>query len=144
MVTDRTGLRLDPYFSGTKLSWILANVPGARERANAGDLLFGTVDCFLIWKLTKGAVHVTDATNAARTLLYDICKGRWSHMMCSLLEIPVCMLPKVLDCAADFGWTDPSLFGGPIAICGVAGDQQAATVGQACFEPGMRLSLIPT
>ena len=144
MVTDRTGLGLDPYFSGTKLSWILANVPGARERANAGDLLFGTVDSFLIWKLTKGAVHVTDATNAARTLLYDIRKGRWSHTMCSLLEIPVCMLPKVLDCAADFGQTDASLFGTPIAICGVAGDQQAATVGQACFEPGMLKSTYGT
>ena len=137
MVTDRTGLRLDPYFSGTKLSWILTNVPGAQERARAGDLLFGTVDCFLIWKLTNGAVHATDATNAARTLLYDIRKGSWSHAMCNLLEIPVCMLPKVLDCAADFGQTDPSLFGGAISICGVAGDQQAATVGQACFEPGM-------
>ena len=137
MVTDSSGLLLDPYFSGTKLNWILTNVDGARARAEAGELLFGTVDCFLIWKLTNGAVHATDATNAARTLLYDIRKGRWSSAICDLLYIPQIMLPDVRDCAAEFGRTDPALFGTSVPILGVAGDQQAATLGQACFEPGM-------
>ena len=137
MVTDSSGLLLDPYFSGTKLNWILTNVDGARTRAEAGELLFGTVDCFLIWKLTNGAVHATDATNAARTLLYDIRKGRWSSAICDLLYIPQIMLPDVRDCAAEFGHTDPALFGTSVPILGVAGDQQAATLGQACFEPGM-------
>ncbi|WP_226780952.1 glycerol kinase GlpK [Oceaniglobus trochenteri] len=137
MVTARTGLLLDPYFSGTKLKWLLENVDGARQKAQEGKLLFGTVDCFLIWKLTGGASHVTDATNAARTLLYDIRKGRWSSTICDLLGIPMEMLPEVKDCAADFGMTRPDLFGREIPILGVAGDQQAATVGQACFEPGM-------
>jgi glycerol kinase len=136
-VSDRTGLLLDPYFSGTKLAWILENVDGARARAEAGDLLFGTVDCYLIWKLTGGRVHATDATNAARTLLYDIRKGRWSSTMCEMLGVPMQMLPEVRDCAADYGETRPDLFGGAIPILGVAGDQQAATVGQACFRPGM-------
>ena len=136
-VSDRTGLLLDPYFSGTKLAWILENVDGARARAEAGDLLFGTVDCYLIWKLTGGRVHATDATNAARTLLYDIRKGRWSSTMCEMLGVPMKMLPEVRDCAADYGETRPDLFGGAIPILGVAGDQQAATVGQACFRPGM-------
>ncbi len=131
MVTGRTGLLLDPYFSGTKLKWILDNVEGARARAEAGKLLFGTVDSFLIWKLTGGRVHATDATNAARTLLYDIRKGRWSSTICSLLDIPMSMLPEVRDCAADFGTTDPALLGAAIPILGVAGDQQAATIGQA-------------
>jgi len=137
MVTERTGLLLDPYFSGTKLKWLLDNVEGARARARAGDLLFGTVDSYLIWRMTGGAVHVTDATNAARTLLYDIRKGRWSRTICDLLEIPMAMLPEVKDCAADFGTTRPDLFGRAIPIRGVAGDQQAATLGQACFQPGM-------
>ncbi|APX89103.1 glycerol kinase [Brevirhabdus pacifica] len=143
-VTDRTGLLLDPYFSGTKLKWILDNVDGARERARQGKLLFGTVDCYLIWKLTGGAVHATDATNAARTLLYDIRKGRWSRTMCEMLDIPPQMLPEVRDCAADFGTTRPDLFGRPIPILGVAGDQQAATLGQACFKPGMMKSTYGT
>ena len=137
MVTDRTGLLLDPYFSGTKLAWLLDNVEGARARAAAGELLFGTVDSYLIWKLTGGAVHATDATNAARTLLYDIRKGRWSRTICDLLNIPMGMLPEVKDCAADYGVTRADLFGREIPILGVAGDQQAATVGQACFVPGM-------
>jgi glycerol kinase len=144
MVADRTGLLIDPYFSGTKLRWILQNVDGARERAEAGDLLFGTVDSFLIWKLTGGAVHATDATNAARTLLYDIRKGRWSATMCELLDIPMRMLPEVRDSADTYGNARADLFGREIPIRGVAGDQQAATVGQACFEPGMLKSTYGT
>lgn len=132
-----TGLLLDPYFSGTKLAWILDNVAGARGRAEQGDLLFGTVDSFLIWKLTGGQVHATDATNAARTLLYDIRRGGWSTSMCELLGIPMQMLPQVKDCAAEFGTLDAALLGAEIPILGVAGDQQAATIGQACFAPGM-------
>ena len=144
MVTQKTGLLLDPYFSGTKLAWVLDNVDGARARAEAGDLLFGTVDCYLIWKLTGGRVHATDATNAARTLLYDIREGEWSAEICDLLNIPIGMLPEVRDSAADFGVTEASLLGGEIRITGVAGDQQAATVGQACFAPGMMKSTYGT
>ena len=144
VVTERTGLLLDPYFSGTKLAWILDNVDGARARAEAGDLLFGTVDSWLVWNLTGGKAHVTDATNAARTLLYDIRKGRWSRTICDRLNIPMAMLPEVRDCAADFGETRPDLFGRPIPILGIAGDQQAATVGQACFKPGMMKSTYGT
>ena len=144
MITQRTGLLVDPYFSSTKLSWILDHVDGARARAVKGELLFGTVDSFLIWKLTGGAVHATDATNAARTMLYDIHKGCWSKTICDLLNIPMQMLPEVKDCAANFGKTQAGLFGTPIPICGVAGDQQAATVGQACFEPGMMKSTYGT
>ncbi|MEP2641468.1 glycerol kinase GlpK [Roseobacter sp.] len=144
MITAKTGLLADPYFSGTKLKWILDHVDGARARAQAGELLFGTVDSFLIWKLTGGAAHVTDATNAARTSLYDIHKGRWSTSICALFDIPMAMLPEVRDCAADFGTTRPDLFGRPIPILGVAGDQQAATIGQACFEPGMLKSTYGT
>ncbi|MEM8538419.1 MAG: glycerol kinase GlpK [Pseudomonadota bacterium] len=144
MITDRTGLLLDPYFSGTKLAWILDNVEGARAKADAGELIFGTVDTYLIWKLTGGKVHATDATNAARTLLYDIRKGRWSKTICELLNIPQHMLPEVRDCAADYGVTQFDLFGREIPILGVAGDQQAATVGQACFAPGMMKSTYGT
>ncbi|MFV0358334.1 FGGY family carbohydrate kinase, partial [Tropicimonas sp.] len=144
MFTEKTGLLLDPYFSGTKLKWLLDNVEGARARAGAGELLFGTVDSFLIWKLTGGRVHATDATNAARTLLYDIHKGGWSRSICELLGIPLRMLPDVRDCASDFGEADRSLLGEPIPILGVAGDQQAATIGQACFEPGMMKSTYGT
>lgn len=143
-VTDRTGLLLDPYFSGTKLAWILDNVDGARARAEAGELVFGTVDTWLVWNLTGGEQHVTDATNAARTMLYDIRKGRWSQTICERLNIPMSMLPEVRDCAADFGKTRPDLFGHPIPILGIAGDQQAATVGQACFQPGMLKSTYGT
>ncbi|GIT85529.1 glycerol kinase GlpK [Roseobacter sp. OBYS 0001] len=144
MITARTGLLADPYFSATKLKWILDNVEGARDRATRGELLFGTVDTFLIWKLTGGAAHVTDATNAARTSLYDIHKGRWSQTICALFDIPQQMLPEVKDCAADFGVTRSDLFGRPVPILGVAGDQQAATIGQACFEPGMLKSTYGT
>ena len=143
-VTARTGLLLDPYFSGTKLSWLLTNVEGAREKARAGDLLFGTIDTWLIWKLTNGARHVTDATNAARTLMYHIGENRWDGFMLDLLDVPEAMLPQVLDCSADFGTTDASFFGGAIAIAGVAGDQQAATVGNACFQAGMLKSTYGT
>ena len=144
LITARTGLLADPYFSGTKLKWILDHVPGARDRARRGELAFGTVDSYLIWKLTGGAAHVTDATNAARTMLYDIHKGRWSRTICDLFDIPMEMLPEVKDCAADFGMTRADLFGRPIPILGVAGDQQAATVGQACFKPGMMKSTYGT
>ena len=136
-VTQRTGLLLDPYFSGTKVAWILDNVPGAREAANAGRLAFGTVDSFLLWRLTGGKVHATDATNASRTLLYDINKKRWSLYLLDLFRVPESMLPVIKDCAADYGKTDPELFGPAIPITGIAGDQQAAAIGQACFTPGM-------
>ena len=137
LITARTGLLADPYFSGTKLKWILDHVEGARDRARRGELLFGTVDSYLIWRLTGGAAHVTDATNAARTMLYDIHEGQWSAEICEMFDIPLAMLPRVQDCAADFGTTDAGLLGRAIPILGVAGDQQAATVGQACFTPGM-------
>ncbi|GIK96014.1 MAG: glycerol kinase [Alphaproteobacteria bacterium] len=143
-VTGKTGLILDPYFSGTKIAWILDHVDGARELAEAGRLAFGTVDSWLIWRLTGGRVHATDATNAARTLLFDIHAGRWDPDMLKLLRVPAGMLPEVKDCAADFGTTEPDLLGGPIRIAGVAGDQQAATVGQACFAPGMLKSTYGT
>ena len=144
VVTDRTGLLLDPYFSGTKLAWLLDTVDGARARAEAGELVFGTVDSWLVWNLTGGKVHVTDATNAARTMLYDIRKGRWSQTICDRLGIPMSMLPEVRDCATAFGETRPDLFGRAIPILGIAGDQQAATIGQACFQPGMMKSTYGT
>ncbi|MBL4806070.1 MAG: glycerol kinase GlpK [Rhodobacteraceae bacterium] len=144
MITEKTGLLLDPYFSGTKLNWLLENVKDARQRAESGDLLFGTVDSFLIWHLTGRKAHVTDATNAARTLIYDIKQGAWSREICDLLNIPMSMLPEVKDCAADFGSVQAKHFGAEIPILGVAGDQQAATIGQACFEPGMMKSTYGT
>ena len=136
-VTRKTGLLLDPYFSGTKLAWLLDHVPDARARARRGELMFGTVDSFLIWKLTGGRTHATDATNAARTMLYNIREGRWDDGICARLDIPLQLLPEVRDCAAEYGLTRADLFGREIPILGVAGDQQAATVGQACFAPGM-------
>ena len=141
-VTAITGLLLDPYFSATKVKWILDQYEGARDRARAGKLLFGTVDTYLIWSMTGGTRHVTDATNAARTMLYDIHAGCWSAEMCDLLDVPMEILPEVHDCAADFGTT--GLLGGQTPILGVAGDQQAATIGQACFEPGMLKSTYGT
>ncbi len=137
VVSEKTGLLLDPYFSGSKIAWILDHVDGAREAANRGRLAFGTVDSFLLWRLTDGRVHATDATNASRTMLYDIHRGRWSDELLDIFNVPASLLPKVMDSADDFGETDPQLFGGAIPICGIAGDQQAATVGQACFAPGM-------
>ena len=144
MITARTGLLLDPYFSGTKLKWLLDHIPGARTRAAAGELAFGTVDSYLIWQLTGGRTHATDATNAARTLLYNITEGRWDAEICALLDIPMQLLPEVRDSSADFGLTRADLFGHEIPILGVAGDQQAATVGQACFQPGMMKSTYGT
>lgn len=144
LVRARTGLLLDPYFSGTKLKWILDHNDGARSRARNGTLKFGTVDSWLIWNLTNGAKHVTDATNAARTMLYDIHRGEWSSEICDLLDIPMQMLPQVHDCAVDFGMTAPEHFGAALPILGVAGDQQAATLGQACFKPGMMKSTYGT
>ena len=138
-----TGLLADPYFSGTKVKWLLDQHDGAREQAAAGQLLFGTIDSFLIWRLTGGA-HVTDATNAARTMLYDIRSGQWSTRMCELLDVPMQMLPTVMDCAAEFGVVKAAHFGAEVPILGVAGDQQAATIGQACFEPGMMKSTYGT
>ncbi len=135
-VVEKTGLRLDPYFSATKLAWILDHVAGARDAAKAGHLLAGTIDSFLIWRLTGGARHVTDATNASRTALYDIRNGRWDAGLCALFDVPMAMLPEVLNCAADFGTSLPDLLGEALPIRGVAGDQQAATIGQAAFQPG--------
>ena len=141
-ITQKTGLLLDPYFSATKLHWLLTHVEGAAERAARGELLFGTMDSYLIWKLTEGRAHVTDATNAARTMLYDIRQGCWDAQICALMQVPPAMLPDVRDCASEFGTTN--LFGADIPILGVAGDQQAATMGQACFEPGMLKSTYGT
>ncbi|MBZ8134311.1 glycerol kinase GlpK [Afifella sp. IM 167] len=137
MVAEKTGLLIDSYFSGTKVAWMLENVDGAKARAEAGDLVFGTVDTWLIWKLTGGRRHVTDATNASRTLMFDIRAHDWDDELLKMLGVPRSMLPEVLDSAADFGTTDAEIFGSPVPILGVAGDQQAATVGQACFTPGM-------
>lgn len=135
-VSARTGLVLDPYFSATKIAWILDNVDGARARAENGELAFGTVDSFLIWRLTGGGVHATDATNASRTMLYNIHDHRWDDALLDLFRTPRAMLPEVRECADDYGATDPALFGRALPICGVAGDQQAAAFGQACFAPG--------
>lgn len=132
---DKTGLLLDPYFSATKLLWILENVPNARNRAEKGELLFGTVDTFLLWRLTQGKNHATDATNASRTMLFNIRMQVWDEEILKALNIPPTLLPTVYDSAADFGVTN--IFGDAIAITGIAGDQQAATIGQACFETGM-------
>ena len=137
LVSERTGLVLDPYFSATKIAWILDHVDGARARAEAGELAFGTVDTFLLWRLTGGRVHATDATNASRTSLYDLRTGDWDPELLDLFRVPREVLPEVRDSAGEFGISDPPLFGGGIGIAGVAGDQQAATLGQGCFEPGM-------
>ena len=145
MVTAKTGLLLDPYFSATKVRWLLDHVDGAREKANQGKLAFGTIDCFLLWRLTGGAVHATDASNAARTMLYNIHDGAWDADLLALLDIPASLLPEVKDNACMFGKADPALLGGAsVPILGMAGDQQAATIGQACFEPGMLKSTYGT
>ncbi len=136
-ISQKTGLIIDPYFSGTKVAWILDQVPGARARAEAGELLFGTIDCYLLWRLTGGKVHATDATNASRTLLFNIHTGEWDDELLKILRVPRSMLPEVKDSSARFGESVPELFGGAIAISGIAGDQQAATIGPACFTPGM-------
>lgn len=143
-VSEKTGLLLDPYFSATKLAWTLDHVDGARDRASAGELAFGTIDTFLIWRLTGGRVHATDATNASRTLLFDIHTQAWDDTLLQLFDVPRSVLPEVRDSAADFGTASPEVLGQAIPIAGVAGDQQAATVGQACFRPGMMKSTYGT
>ena len=135
-VTEVTGLLLDPYFSATKIAWLLDNVAGARQRAEHGQLLCGTMDSWCIWNLTGGRVHATDATNASRTLLFDIGAQRWSAEMLELFDVPASLLPTVLDCASDYGETDPAILGRAVPIRGVAGDQQAALMGQGCVQPG--------
>jgi glycerol kinase len=136
-LAQRTGLLLDPYFSATKIGWMLDHVDGARRRAENGELAFGTIDSWLLWQLTGGKAHVTDATNASRTALFNLHTQDWDDELLAFFGVPRALLPQVLDTAADFGHTEPGLFGGAIAIGGVAGDQQAATIGQACFAPGM-------
>jgi glycerol kinase len=136
-VRSKTGLLLDPYFSATKLAWLLDNVPGARQRAEAGELAFGTIDSWLLWQLTRGKVHATDATNASRTLLFNIHEQCWDEELLALFNVPASVLPDVRDSAADFGTTCPELLGAAVPVAGIAGDQQAALVGQACFSPGM-------
>ncbi len=135
--SKKTGLLLDPYFSGTKLRWLMENIPGIREKARKGKLAFGTIDSFLIWRLTGGEVHATDATNASRTLMFNIKTGEWDEELLKILKVPAQLLPEVKDCADNYGVSRPELLGAPIAIRGVAGDQHAATIGQACFAPGM-------
>ena len=137
MVSGKTGLLLDPYFSASKIAWILDNQPELRTRAKNDELAFGTIDSFLLWRLTGGQVHATDATNASRTMIYNIHDNQWDEELLDLFKVPASLLPDVLDCASDFGQTDPKLFGESIKIAGIAGDQHAAAIGQACFEPGM-------
>lgn len=143
-VIDKTGLRLDPYFSATKVAWILEHTPGARQLADAGKLAFGTIDCFLLWRLTGGRVHATDASNASRTLLFNIHTQQWDEDLLQLFSVPKSLLPEVKDCAADFGVTDESIIGAAIPICGIAGDQQAALIGQAGFATGTTKSTYGT
>jgi glycerol kinase len=143
-ITRKTGLLLDPYFSASKIAWLLEHVEGVRAAAEAGELAFGTIDSFLLWRLTGGKAHLTDATNASRTLLFDIGKGEWDRELCDLFGVPERLLPAVCDCANAFGETSSDVFGGPIRILGIAGDQQAATIGQGCFAPGMMKSTYGT
>ena len=143
-ISVKTGLTLDPYFSATKIGWLLDHVPGARDRAERGELAFGTVESFLIWRLTGGERHVTDATNASRTLLYNLRTGAFDESLLALFRIPAAMLPEIVNCAGDLGATEPSLFDGAIRIAGAAGDQQAALIGQGCFAPGMMKSTYGT
>ncbi len=136
-VQEKTGLLLDPYFSASKIAWILDHIDGARQRAEAGELAFGTMDCFLVWRLTGGTVHATDATNASRTCLFDINRGSWDDELLDLFQVPKALLPQVRDCAADYGMTAPGVLEQQYPIRGIAGDQQAAAIGQACLSPGM-------
>ena len=135
--SDRTGLLLDPYFAGTKIEWILDHVAGARAAAEKGALAAGTIECFLLWRLTGGKVHASDATNASRSLLLDIRRGAWDPELMQLLHVPASLLPKVVDCSGELGVTTADILGAPVPVLGMAGDQQAATVGQACIRPGM-------
>jgi glycerol kinase len=143
-IAKKTGLVLDPYFSATKIAWLLDHVEGARAAAQAGRLAFGTIDSYLLWRLTGGKVHLTDVTNAARTLLFNIRTGEWDESLAEIFGVPLSLLPQVRDCAGDFGATLPDIFGGSIRILGIAGDQQAATIGQGCFQPGMMKSTYGT
>lgn len=143
-IAAKTGLLLDPYFSASKIAWILDHVEGARERAENGELAFGTVDTYLLWQLSGGQSHATDATNASRTLVFDIHKQQWDDELLDIFRVPKAILPEVKDSAADFGTTQPQLFGTEITIGGIAGDQQAALIGQACFKPGMAKSTYGT
>ena len=144
VISEKTGLRIDPYFSATKVGWLLDNVAGVREQAEAGRLAFGTVDSFLLWRLTGGRVHATDASNASRTMLFNIHTQQWDEELLDLFGVPRGLLPEVLDCAAEFGETEPDLLGGAVPVLGVAGDQQAALIGQAGFSPGMTKSTYGT
>ena len=143
-IQDKTGLLLDPYFSATKIRWILDNVPDARARANRGELAFGTIDSWLLWKLTGGKSHFTDATNASRTMLFNIRSQCWDEDLLTLFEVPASVLPEVKDCSAAFGTTESSHFGAPIPITGMIGDQQSAAFGQGCFQQGMAKSTYGT
>jgi glycerol kinase len=143
-VTAKTGLRLDPYFSGTKVAWILDHVDGVRSRAEAGKLAFGTIDSFLLWRLTGGRVHATDATNASRTLLFNIHTQDWDDELLGMFGVPRSLLPEVRNCADDFGVASDTCIGGEVPVCGIAGDQQAALIGQASFDPGMTKSTYGT
>lgn len=143
-VQNKTGLLLDPYFSATKIRWLLDSIPGTRKRAEAGELAFGTVDSFLLWKLSNGKSHYTDATNASRTLLFNIHEQCWDDELLELFDIPKQILPEVKDCTAEFGFSDTNLFGEPLPILGIAGDQQAALIGQGCFDAGMAKSTYGT
>jgi glycerol kinase len=144
IITDKTGLLLDPYFSGTKINWMLENIEGARQLAENGDLLFGTIDTWLLWNLTGGKAHLTDATNASRTLLFNTDENLWDDTLLEIFDIPHSLLPEVRDCASEFGHSEEALFGASIPILGMAGDQHAATIGQACFKPGMAKSTYGT
>ncbi|HEX6143407.1 MAG TPA: glycerol kinase GlpK [Geminicoccaceae bacterium] len=144
LVRERTGLVIDPYFSATKLAWLLDEVPGARAAAERGDLAFGTIDSFLLWRLTGGKVHATDASNASRTMLFNIHRQDWDDDLLAILNIPRTVLPEVRDCSTLFGTTPAAMFGRPLPVTGIAGDQQAAAVGQACFAPGMLKSTYGT
>ena len=143
-VREKTGLLLDPYFSATKIAWMLDHVPGSRERAERGELACGTVDCFLLWRLTGGRVHATDVTNASRTSLFDIHKGRWDATLCRLFRVPSALLPEVHDNSCIFGLSAPGMFERQLCVGGMAGDQQAALIGQACFAAGMTKSTYGT
>jgi len=136
-VAQRTGLVIDPYFSASKIRWLLDTVPGLAERARAGEIAFGTVDSFLLWRLTGGLLHATDVTNASRTMLFDIGRLKWDSGLLDAFGIPRAILPEVMDTAADYGMTTSEMLGAPVPIAGIAGDQQAALIGQACFQPGM-------
>jgi glycerol kinase len=137
IVQQKTGLLIDSYFSATKIAWLLDHVPGARSRAEKGELCFGTIDSYLLFRLTGGKVHATDATNASRTMLFDIVQQSWDELLLKIFNVPVAMLPKVLDCSGEFGAASADILGHAVPVTGIAGDQQAATFGQACFQPGM-------